>query len=317
MGEPRDRSAIWIAAASALHVAAFVAVAFLPTRGPRFAQRSDVPSEIEIAIEQAVANPVDVPEPAPVEPAPEREPSPSDEPAAALARAATPAAMASSRPGVLGGEGVPGPTSSGGEPTAVPPGNGVPGDGVSPLAPTPEQLGLGGIGRSNPFLPRRGEPEPDLTKPRREKMRATGLAHDTQLGLGPEGPALTALSDSTRTSMAPLQGRATFLVRSDRDGLVSSIDLIDSEGGGGWLEAGKLAFEALKAKRFRVPEGANGLAMRIEVTSGMKLPNGQDSPVGTRRGSGGMPEMLIPDVSNIGASPRRVVKSRIVSTEAL
>ncbi|MDB4942161.1 MAG: hypothetical protein JWP97_1695 [Labilithrix sp.] len=306
-GEHGDRATIWIVAAGALHAAVFVALAFLPVRGAAHPPAVDAPSEIEVAVETATTTTAAPPAPSP---APEATAAPAS---AGLAPTMAAAAIASSRAGVR--EGAPAASS---EVAAAEATSGTPGGERPPSPPlTPEQLGLGGIGKSNPFLPRRAEPEASLDKPRRERLRGTGLEHDTQLGLGPEGPALGALSDGTRMSIAPLEGRAIFLVRSDRDGLVSSIDLLDSAGGTGWLEAGKLAFEALKAKRFRVPTGANGLAMRIEVTSGMKLPNGQDAPVGTRRGAGGMPELTIPDVSNIGAAPRRVVKSRIVSTEAL
>ena len=57
--------------------------------------------------------------------------------------------------------------------------------------------------------------------------------------------------------------------------------------------------------------------MRIEVRSEMKLANGQNAPFAGRLGENEMPEMTIPDVSNIGTKPRRVVHSRVVSTELL
>jgi hypothetical protein len=143
------------------------------------------------------------------------------------------------------------------------------------------------------------------------------MARDRELGLGPEGPAMTALSEATRTSIAPLRGRAVFLIRAGGDGVVSSVDVIDSEGGSGWVDAGRIALEALRGKKLKVPNGARGMNMRIEVSSDVKLPNGESAPFGVRQGENKMPELTIPDVSNIGAKPRRVVHARAVGTDLL
>jgi len=191
---------------------------------------------------------------------------------------------------------------------------------VVPIPPSATQLGLGGIGPQNPFLPRKEEKVPTSgpDTPAARAMRGTGLARDRELGLGPEGPAVRALADATSSSIAPLKGRAVFLVHTGGDGLVSSIDVIDSEGGTGWLDAGKIALAALRGKKLNVPRGANGMNMRIEVRSDMKLPSGASSPLGgARRGDNNAPELLIPDVSDFGSKPRRVVHSHVLSTELL
>jgi hypothetical protein len=184
------------------------------------------------------------------------------------------------------------------------------GSGVVAVPLTAEQLGIGG---RNFFLPRAAEKEP--AGPR--IMRGTGLERDRDIGLGPEGPAITALSDATTTSIAPLKGRALFVVRAGGDGLVWAVELLDSEGGSGWRDAGRIALEKLRGKKMRMPVGASALNMRIEVRSEMKLPNGESAPIGGRLGENSMPELTIPDVSNLGAKPRRVVHARGVGTEIL
>jgi hypothetical protein len=191
--------------------------------------------------------------------------------------------------------------------------------GVVPIPIPSAQLGLGGIGASNPFLPRTEEKVPTSgpDAPAARAMRGTGLARDRELGLGPEGPVVKALSEATTASIAPLRGRAVFIVRSGGDGMVIGVDVVDAEGGTGWADAGKIALAALRGKKLVVPRGANGLSMRIEVSSDMKLPNGQSAPFGVRQGDNKMGELTIPDVSNLGSKPRRVVHSHVVSTELL
>jgi hypothetical protein len=187
---------------------------------------------------------------------------------------------------------------------------------VIPIPFSAAELGVGG---RNPFLPRAEEQPPSRgpDHPAARARRGTGLAHDRELGLGPEGPAIAALSDATMSSVAPLRGRALFIVRTDGDGLVSAIDLIDSAGGTGWMDAGRIAFEKLRGKKLAIPRGASAMNMHIEVRSEMKLPNGENAAIGARLGEKNMPEMTIPDVSNIGAKPRRVVHARAVGTDLL
>jgi hypothetical protein len=187
---------------------------------------------------------------------------------------------------------------------------------VTPIPFSAAELGIGG---QNPFLPRAEEKAPASgpDHPAARALRGTGLAHDRELGLGPEGPAIAALSDATRTRIAPLRGRAVFVLRAGGDGLVSGIEIIDSDGGSGWADAGRIALEAMRGKKLAVPRGARGMTMRIEVRSDVKLPNGESAPFGVRRGESDMPELTIPDISNIGAKPRRVVHARALGTDLL
>ena len=196
------------------------------------------------------------------------------------------------------------------------PGTASSGSGIAiPIPYSAAELGIGG---PNPFLPRREEKAPTgPDHPAARAMRGTGLEHDRELGLGPEGPAITALTEATTSSIAPLRGRAMFVVRTGGDGVVSAIDLVDSEGGSGWVDAGRIALESLRGKKLRIPSGATGMNMHIEVRSEMKLPNGENAPFGGRRGDNDMPELTIPDVSNIGSKPRRVVHARAAGTELL
>jgi hypothetical protein len=142
---------------------------------------------------------------------------------------------------------------------------------------TPAELGIG----SNPFLPKSAaEVEAAESKRQAEAaLKNTMTERDRSLGLGPEGPVLTALADGTSRSVAPVNGRAVFIATANAAGEVISLELADAEGTGGrpsWADAGRIAFEDLKKKKLRIPAGKTRAVMRIEVVSGWKMPSGQD-----------------------------------------
>jgi hypothetical protein len=317
-----SRVRVWIAVATAVHVVALAGLVLVPIRrGHELTPQVGAPpaAEVEVTLDTAARS---APEEQRAAQPETSHPSPPTVGAAERVTPRSPTASASSAPAGAA-RAAAGMSSS--EPTGAPPsGEGPPapsgtpgsGEGVVPIPLTASQLG---IGRDNPFMPRSEEKVPTSgpNTPAARAMRGTGLARDRELGLGPEGPAVRALADATSSSIAPLRGRAVFLVRTGGDGLVSAIDVVDSEGGSGWLDAGRIALEALRGKKLNVPRGAAGMSMRIEVRSDMKLPSGENAPLTGRLGANGMPEMTIPDVADLGSKPRRVVHSRVVSTELL
>ncbi|HSO38033.1 MAG TPA: hypothetical protein VLT33_36145 [Labilithrix sp.] len=306
------RGPLWVAVATAVHAAGLVALLLLPMRRGALAAAPAIDAtELAISLENESAAPVSHGTAEALPATAETTRSPSESAPAIVARASGPSSAsgaASSEPmsASVGGEvppgGTPGPATSG---------------GVSAIPFTARELGIGP--GNNPFLPRAEEKVPTTgpDTPIARSLRGSGLAHDRELGLGPEGPAISALQDATTASIAPLRGRAHFIVRTGGDGLVLGIDLVDSEGGSGWTDAGRIALENLRGKKFKVPSGARAMNMHIEIKSEMKLPNGQNAPVGGRLGDNDMPELTIPDVSNIGAKPRRVIHARAVGTEVL
>src|SRR5690606_35771049 len=146
------------------------------------------------------------------------------------------------------------------------------GDGVVTLPGTPIDLGLGGAG-TNPFLPK-SEAAVAIAESKRGVRRAlvdAARERETSLGLGPEGPVLTALVEATARSTAPVRVRAIFAATADESG-VFQIELRDAEGSrAGWDDARTIALAALKGKRLRLPAGATRAVMRIEVVSTWKL----------------------------------------------
>ena len=319
MGRSRTahaRALAWAGLAMLVHALLLAGVALLPVRRGAVGRGAEVPAaaaeveaEIAISIEEGVA-----PEAEPAKAEAEAKASASAKANASASAKASANAKASADANESGAALPVAPAPGGAE------GRGVPGTASSGIVvAVPYSAAELGIGGANPLLPRHEEKMPAAgpDHPAARAMRGTGLARDRELGLGPEGPAITALSEATTSSLAPLRGRAMFVVRTGGDGVVSSIDLIDSDGGSGWLDAGRIALESLRGKKLRIPSGAAGMNMHIEVRSEMKLPNGENAPVGGRLGENNMPELTIPDVSNIGAKPRRVIHARAAGTELL
>lgn len=147
------------------------------------------------------------------------------------------------------------------------------GDGIA-LGP-PIDIGIG-LGKPGLLLPKM-EADVDRKVAIERALRDPAREREQSLGLGPEGPVLTALAASTSQSLAPVKGKAVFVVKTNAEGDVVDIELQEAEGGRpGWADAGRIAREALDGKKLRLPPGVKRMVMKIEVTSAWKLPSGQD-----------------------------------------
>ncbi len=144
-------------------------------------------------------------------------------------------------------------------------------------APSPtggaERTGHDGLTTSRPPAPTRAEAKERvqgaLTQAARERER--------ELGLGPEGPVLTALEAATYAGNAPIAGKATFLAIADDTGEVRSIEVVGMDADpASWRETARAALRALRGKRLRMPSAAKRAEMRIEIASELKLPSGHD-----------------------------------------
>lgn len=161
----------------------------------------------------------------------------------------------------------------------------------------------------NPFVSRQQAeqaPAPiSSTEKRKDGSLAAMLrAQDAMKGLGPDGPVLRALESETRTSLAPISGKATFRAIVDATGTVTGLHIIESTGGAGWDDARDRAFAALQKKKINV--SGNGATIDIRVESELRLPSGATSH---------LPDIgalsLGGDLGDIGAKSQRVVHARL------
>lgn len=158
------------------------------------------------------------------------------------------------------------------------------GDGVAASAESSapslslEALGVG----KNPFL----TPPPAATAADArvalgrhiDHVLRSGLAqHDQELGLGPEGPALTAVTQLVMQSTTRPNTSARILLRTDASGEVIHVELADASGDtAGWSAVAADLLKSLRGKKLRVPGGTGGVTLQLRVDSREQLPSGAD-----------------------------------------
>jgi len=106
----------------------------------------------------------------------------------------------------------------------------------------------------------------------------SGLAeHDRQLGLGPEGPVVAAVTDLVMQSTTAPNTDALLLVRTDGSGETVHVEVLEASGDrGAWNAVARSLAQALHGKKLRVPSGSGGVTMQLQVVSREQLPSGRD-----------------------------------------
>ncbi len=291
--------------ASGLHLLAFAILVRLPLR-----ERSHVePTPIDIvAIDVAPTPAPETPE-VPMAAEPPRLPSAaSDLPAAAVVRrdrpTATPIGSAVALPE---------------EAPATPHGWTLPvGGQMAPAPPSSAALATLGLGAVNPFMGRRKTPEDEVRAAHEQANRAAGEAmraamhdNDVALGLGGGGPVVSAVEEAVRDGMGADEGRAVLIAVADASGVVLRVDIESSSDSVAFQGVADELLKRLQGKHVRVPAGARGLAMRINVESHMANPSG--GTVGLDPRSAGAHF----DIADLGARAKRVIHARVLAEQVL
>jgi hypothetical protein len=101
-------------------------------------------------------------------------------------------------------------------------------------------------------------------------------AHDAELGLVPGGQFVSMARDRVRRSRAPTVSHGSFEFRTDAGGVVISVRCLEaSSGRPEWDEvATQLVADAHAAQPVRVPEGARGVVVVVDVDSSLKTVTG-------------------------------------------
>lgn len=319
-------SGVSLAIALGVHFLIVVALLALTPKNPT----GRPVAEVESPPEPELIDVIELPE---LEPAP---PSSGKEPVGSVARSAkAPPDMAGPNTGPSGTEG--GAAQSSVE-VPAPAGSGV-------TFGTPS-LGLNASGAGNPFLrPGSVEAPHDDGRPTREwtiqdgkqrveqSLRDAVAERDTSIGLGPEGPALKALSEATRETATPVRSKAVFVITANAEGVVMDVRLGSTGSDVRWGEVRSLAAQKLRDKRLAM-RGAKAVELRIEVVSDVTLPSG--SPPGTVVSKGDLSRHAVEtsaianprggtegdvwmtyevgkfDLADLGASAQRIVHTRVV-----
>jgi hypothetical protein len=156
-----------------------------------------------------------------------------------------------------------------------PPGKGRAAAGASPASPNALSLQALGVGEVNPFL---GDYERVKISPAERlsaSLRSAIANQDQRLGLGPEGPASSAVIDIVQQSATSPDGAATLRIHTDASGSVRRSEVIAASGDTReWERIAEALVQALHGRKLRIPRGANGMSFDLKVTSREQLPSG-------------------------------------------
>lgn len=99
--------------------------------------------------------------------------------------------------------------------------------------------------------------------------------HDIELGLVPGGEFVAVARDTVRRSVAPMVGYARLEFQIDAGGSLTSVHVIDaSSNDRDWNQVAEEIAKAARARRTRVPSGARGVALTLDVTSAVRTVTG-------------------------------------------
>jgi hypothetical protein len=159
----------------------------------------------------------------------------------------------------------------------------------------------------------------DADRVHNRQLLPTYGAREVELGLAPGGAFATITKDLVRRSRVPTIGSAFLRLDTDAAGVVTAVLVLDASAGRPeWAEvAAQIAAEA-RAKPARVPAGARGVSVWLEVTSAMRTVDGgtpTNNPVARTLGV-----ILDPPDALLGAIAHmplvHVVKARVVEVQA-
>lgn len=217
-----------------------------------------------------------------------------------------------------------------------------PSPSASPSASAAPGLSLAqlGVQGPNPFLDR-GDPaaaraaKARAVERRLDRALAQGLTDaDVERGHGAHGPVLRSLEAAVYASNVPLNGQASFVFVIDASGKLLSATLGDATGDrSAWLSVARKTAQAVG--KLPVKKG-KGLRLTVAVSSHFELPSGADpgleismqgvplkkgdGPRSTRLDLSVFPfpaATLMGDPADVGARPRRMVHSHVVTEELL
>ena len=175
-----------------------------------------------------------------------------------------------------------------------------------------------------------GAPVERIAEATREGVRATIAAdearrdklplytpRDIELGLAPGGQFVQQTRDAVRSSRTPSFGHAMLEFQTNASGLVVSVRVLEaSSDRSAWDE---IAAELVSNRRVRpekVPPGANGIAVTLDVTSAMKTVSGSKTNSGTLEKIVGAINDPIDTIIDAKNPPQRVVAARVVAVQA-
>ena len=103
-------------------------------------------------------------------------------------------------------------------------------------------------------------------------------AHDREVGFRAGGPLVEATREAVSFSLVPNVAHALLEFTTDRSGLVVSVRVLDANADRrAWEDVSVALTKSSRNKPLRVPPGASGVAVTMQVESKVTLPSGHDA----------------------------------------
>jgi hypothetical protein len=166
------------------------------------------------------------------------------------------------------------------------------------------ELGRDGL---SPVPPPQPSPGKILNDRLQNGLRGELAASDQQLGLGPEGPAVSALQAIVLDSTVAPDSSGLLLVRTDSAGVTTHVEVRQASSHlQEWQRIADELKRVLAGKRLRIARGTAGVTMQLRVVSRVQRPSGAVP---------GSINIARFDLSDIGAIARRIVNVHLVTLE--
>lgn len=141
---------------------------------------------------------------------------------------------------------------------------------------------------------------------------------DLDLGLAPGGHLLSLAREQVRRSLVPDVSKALLEITTDSAGVVASVQVLEASSGRQEWNAIATGFLAsAREKPVRVPSGAKGLVITIEVTSALKTVSGSTPSAGPIAKVWGALNNPVDTLADSRTAPQRVVTGRMVGVDLL
>jgi hypothetical protein len=102
-------------------------------------------------------------------------------------------------------------------------------------------------------------------------------AHDQELGLGPEGPAVAAITSIVRESVSAANTSGLLAIHTDGAGITREVEVLEASGDSAeWQRIAAALRKALAGKKLRIAPGTAGVSLQLRVVSRLELPSGAD-----------------------------------------
>jgi hypothetical protein len=128
-------------------------------------------------------------------------------------------------------------------------------------------------------------------------------AHDQEIGLGPEGPVISAAREAAHSDVAPALGTASFTITAMQNGDVTVDLAAASSQADGWNKVGAIMAAAIKRKPPRVPASRRGVRIGIELVAEERWPSGS-----LARGEAPRLEIKLPNITTTDQAKEDLAK---------